>query len=83
MFLYSLLFRDNVPTIVLNQWEITADYLEDDLLDGVMPVLFADDVKAAEAAISEAPSPRSGTLRDWPRCTSSRRPWISHRLKPW
>jgi len=54
IFLYSLLFRDNVPTIVLNQWEITADYLEDDLLDGVMPVLFADDVKAAEAAISEA-----------------------------
>ena len=54
-FIYSLLFRDNVPTIVLNQWEITADYLEDDLLDGVMPVLFADDVKAAEAAISEAP----------------------------
>jgi hypothetical protein len=55
VFIYSLLFRDNVPTIVLNQWEITADYLEDDLLDGVMPVLFADDVKAAEAAISEAP----------------------------
>jgi hypothetical protein len=54
-FIQSLLFRDNVPTIVLNQWEITADYLEDDLLDGVMPVLFADDVKAAEAAISEAP----------------------------
>ncbi len=44
-----------MPTIVLNQWEITTDYLEDDLLDGVMPVLFADDVKAAEAAISEAP----------------------------
>jgi hypothetical protein len=55
MSLYSLLFRDNVPTIVLNQWEITADYLEDNLLDGVMPVLFADDVKAAEAAISDAP----------------------------
>jgi hypothetical protein len=54
-FIYFLLFRDNVPTIVLNQWEITADYLEDDLLDGVMPVLFADDVKAAEAAIYEAP----------------------------
>jgi hypothetical protein len=55
VFYVLLLFRDNVPTIVLNQWEITADYLEDDLLDGVMPVLFADDVKAAEAAISEAP----------------------------
>ncbi len=34
-----------MPTIVLNQWEITADYLEDDLLDGVMPVLFAVKVK--------------------------------------
>jgi hypothetical protein len=50
-----LLSRDNIPTIVINQWEITADYLEDNLLDGVMPVLFADDVTAAENAISEAP----------------------------
>jgi hypothetical protein len=47
--------RDNIPAIVLNQWETTADYLDDDLLDGVMPVLFADDVRAAEAAILEAP----------------------------
>jgi hypothetical protein len=45
----------NIPAIILNQWETTADYLDDDLLDGVMPVLFADDVRAAEAAISEAP----------------------------
>ncbi len=52
--MYSL-FRDNVPAIVLNQWETTADYLDDDLLDGVMPVLFADNVHAAEAAICEAP----------------------------
>jgi hypothetical protein len=47
--------RDNIPAVVLNQWETTADYLDDDLLDGVMPVLFADDVRAAEAAILEAP----------------------------
>jgi hypothetical protein len=47
--------RDNIPAIVLNQWETTADYLDDDLLDGVMPVLFADDVRAAEATILEAP----------------------------
>ncbi len=49
------MFRDNIPAIVLNQWETTADYLDDDLLDGVMLVLFAYDVRAAEAAISEAP----------------------------
>ncbi len=47
--------RDNIPAVVLNQWETTADYLDDDLMDGVMPVLFADDVRAAEAAILEAP----------------------------
>ena len=47
--------RDNIPAVVLNQWETTADYLDDDLMDRVMPVLFADDVRAAEAAILEAP----------------------------
>jgi hypothetical protein len=52
--MYSL-FKDNVPAIALTSGETTADYLDDDLLDGVMPVLFADNVHTEEAAICEAP----------------------------
>jgi hypothetical protein len=33
-----LLFRDRV----LGQWDLSADYFEDDILYGVIPVLFAD-----------------------------------------
>jgi hypothetical protein len=33
-----LLFRD----IFLGQWGMAADYFEDDILYGVIPVLFAD-----------------------------------------
>ncbi len=43
--------RDNTPTVVLAEWELKADYFEDDFLSGVSPVLFANDPKAAEDAI--------------------------------
>jgi hypothetical protein len=37
--------------VVLAEWELKADYFEDDFLSGVSPVLFANDPKAAEEAI--------------------------------
>jgi hypothetical protein len=37
--------------VVLAEWELKADYFEDDFLSGVSPVLFANDPKAAEDAI--------------------------------
>ena len=45
------LCRDNTPTVVLAEWELKADYFEDDFLSGVSPILFANDPKAAEDAI--------------------------------
>jgi hypothetical protein len=41
--LFYITFRDNVPTIILNSWDVVADLLDDDFLDGVMPVLFAEE----------------------------------------
>jgi hypothetical protein len=45
--------RDNVPSLVLNSWDISADLLDDEFLDGVMPVLFAEDPKMAEEGLMQ------------------------------
>jgi hypothetical protein len=50
-----LLSRDNTPTVVLGEWELQAEYFEDDFLSGVSPVLFANDPQASEAAIRANP----------------------------
>jgi hypothetical protein len=47
------LCRDNTPSILLCEWEVESDYLEDDRITGVMPVLFANDPKAAEAGMMD------------------------------
>jgi hypothetical protein len=43
--------RDNVPCVLLSQWDLEAEYFDKDFMSGVMPVLFAEDPKAAELAI--------------------------------
>ncbi len=45
------LSRDNTPTVVLAEWELKADYFEEDFLYGISPVLFATDPKASEDSI--------------------------------
>jgi hypothetical protein len=45
--------RDNVPVIVLCQWNIEADYLDEDYMSGLMPVLFASDAESAEHGLRE------------------------------
>ncbi len=50
---YSHLCRDNTPSILLCEWEVESDYLEDDRITGVMPVLFANDPKAAEEGMMD------------------------------
>jgi hypothetical protein len=47
------LCRDNTPSVLLCEWEVESDYLEDDRITGVMPVLFANDPKAAEAGMMD------------------------------
>ena len=49
----SHLCRDNTPSILLCEWEVESDYLEDDRITGVMPVLFANDPKAAEEGMMD------------------------------
>ncbi len=50
---YSHLCRDNTPSILLCEWEVESDYLEDDRITGVMPMLFANDPKAAEEGMMD------------------------------
>jgi hypothetical protein len=45
--------RDNVPVIVLCQWSLEADYLDEDYLSGLIPVLFANDAVSAEKGLRE------------------------------
>jgi len=54
-FLFQLC-RDNIPTITLGEWPLEADYIEDDVLSGIKPILFADDPKVSEAAILADPA---------------------------
>ena len=44
--------RDNIPTITLHEWDLDTEYLDDDFVSGVMPVLFAADIAAARQAMS-------------------------------
>ena len=40
-----------MPCVLLSQWELEADYFAQDFMSGIIPVLFAEDPKAAELAI--------------------------------
>jgi hypothetical protein len=50
--------------VVLGEWELQAEYFEDDFLSGVFPVLFANDLQASEAAIRANPEIANKDL-DW------------------
>jgi hypothetical protein len=45
--------RDNVSVIVLCQWNLEADYLDEDYMSGLMPILFASDAESAERGLCE------------------------------
>ncbi len=49
------MFRDNIPAIILAEWELSAEYFDEDFMSGVMPVLFARDPRAEEAGIKANP----------------------------
>jgi hypothetical protein len=54
--------------VVLGEWELQADYFEDDFLSGVSPVLFANDPQASEAAIRANPEIAKKDLDRLNRC---------------
>jgi hypothetical protein len=39
----------------LGEWDLSAEYFDEDFLSGIMPVLFARDPKAAESGIRSNP----------------------------
>jgi len=43
--------RDNIPCICLGQWDLSADYFEDEMLSGMIPVLFAENPSEAEKGL--------------------------------
>ena len=47
--------RDNTPIVSLGIWPLEADYLDDDILSGVIPTLYSDEPSASEAAILADP----------------------------
>jgi hypothetical protein len=57
----SFSFRDNIPVIVLCQWCLEADYLEEEHLSGLLPVLFANDTESAEKGMRDNPT---STMKD-------------------
>ncbi len=50
-----ILCRDNIPAILLAEWDLSTEYFDEDFLSGIMPVLFARDPRAAEASIKANP----------------------------
>jgi len=49
------LYRDNVPSVLLGEWEVEADYLDDDFSSGLLPVLFAEDPDASNSGLLSDP----------------------------
>jgi len=45
------IYRDNIPCICLGQWDLSADYFEDEMLSGMIPVLFAENPSEAEKGL--------------------------------
>ena len=37
-----LLFRDNIPTVVIAEWDLAAELFSGDPLAGLVPTLFAE-----------------------------------------
>jgi hypothetical protein len=72
-------FRDNIPAIILAEWELSAEYFDEDFMSGVMPVLFARDPRAAEAGIKANPETAMKDLDKLNRIFLYRSPWNSQR----
>gem|GEM_PF-4185286 len=49
------MFRDNIPCVTLCTWEMEADLYDDDIMSGIIPVLFAEKPEEADEALSRIP----------------------------
>ena len=44
-----------MPSVLLGEWEVEADYLDDDFSSGLLPVLFAEDPDASKSGLLSDP----------------------------
>ncbi len=47
--------RDTTSTVLLQEWHLSTEVFDDDILDGPVPALFATDVEEATAALTANP----------------------------
>ncbi len=47
--------RDTTSTVLLQEWHLSTEVFDGDILDGPVPVLFAKDVEGATAALTANP----------------------------
>ncbi len=47
--------RDTTSTVLLQEWHLSSEVFDGDILDGPVPVLFATDVEEASAALTANP----------------------------
>ena len=47
--------RDNIPTVRLQQFDLDTEFLDDDLMRGIVPTLYADSPEEAEATFLAQP----------------------------
>jgi len=48
----SFFLKDNIPCIVVGQWDVEAPLFDDDTISGVIPTLFAEEPGVADIAFS-------------------------------
>ncbi len=83
MSLTSCLHRDTTSTVLLQEWHLTSEVFDGDILDGPVPVLFATDVEEATAALTANPGKAFKDLQrilGWffiPRMSQPTPPWTS------
>jgi len=68
------LCRDNVPTVLLISWPISASMFDGDDAAGPVPSLFCDDPDAAKEAIAASVAKATTMCRRSPRSSSLGRP---------
>ncbi len=53
--LTSCVHRDTTSTVLLQEWHLSSEVFDGDILDGPVPILFATDVEEASAALTANP----------------------------
>ena len=58
-----LIFRDNIPGLLLSSWDLEAALYDGETAAGPIPTLFAEDVEAAMEAVTSNPAKAHADLQ--------------------